>query len=169
MRSSRGFFFSLDVLLFLFIIAFGFTLVFGALPGKVPRTQSILLADSMATFLASTQVEDIQSLISDTATSPELSIFEQAALYIVKGTSPNAFLEEIITRGSTSILPGKYGLEIYIYRYGSPEGAARYFHPSSQGIAQNAELLISSKRVIYFYSKSEGKVIGPYIGEVRLW
>jgi len=154
----------MDVLLFLFIIAFGTVLVLAALPGRAPKTQPLSIADSLASFLATTTTRDVIGYTSGiTFTSLDRTILEQAALFITDGNPDDAkgLVKDVIVK--TNAVPSSYSVRVELELMDE----ALYLRASRS--EDDSEFLISSKRIVFFYDAASGRVIGPSIAEVRIW
>jgi len=162
MRSKRGFFFSLDVLLFLFIITFGAVLVLSTLPARSARAQPLTIADSLATFLATTQTRDVQTHTSGlTFTSLDHPILDQAAVFIDAENPGDAkeYVRQVIE--GANLVPSTYSVRV--------ELMGEILHLGAERSEDDSDFLIASTRIVYFYDKPSGKVIGPHIAQVRIW
>ncbi len=174
MGQRRGFYFSMDVLLFLFIISFGVVLVLAALPGKLPRTQPLVFADSVSSFLATTTTRDVFASADVgqcvrngglSFSSFDYTILEQVTLFVEGGTMEGKtyakdYLGCIIS--GMGIVPKNYGVHIGI------RGVFAY-QPPGQTSQSDADVLVTSTRIVFFYDRQNHKTAGPYVAEVMIW
>lgn len=162
MGSRRGFFFSLDVLLFLFIITFGAVLVLSSLPARSARAQPLTIADSLATFLATTQVRDVMSY------APALpyktldhTILDQALVFMM--TDGKEYAEALVSGViyKAGLVPSTYSVRVTLEN--------EVLYKMSGRSEDDSDFLIATTRIVYFYDKPSGKVYGPEIAQVMIW
>ena len=163
MGSRRGFFFSLDVLLFLFIITFGAVLVLSSLPARSARAQPLTLADSLATFLATTQVRDVESYASGLPYKTlDHTILDQALVFMMTDGGKE-YAKDLVggVINGAGLVPSTYSVRVTL--------KDEVLYEVSGRLEDDSDFLIATTRIVYFYDKPSGKVIGPYTAQVMIW
>lgn len=171
---KRGYFFTLDAALGLFVLAIGVFLITSLYVNVRQPTQVELLSDDLLDFLSNTKIKDFnnayagiggelwqQGIITDT----DNSLLQQVGeLY---ATNKPDIAEKLIQNVSSNAVPAQFNYEVWM------NNAILYpRNPSPQHAASknNAKLLLTSKKITFgILNKSTSDVWGPYKAEVFLW
>jgi len=162
--STRGFFFTTDVLLCIIVLVIGFILVWSSFTEEPPKEQPYFLAEDVSTIMATTRnvdiLDKIRPMVDDgTVTDLEHTMFEQIGEFYVKDDRGAAW--NYTRRFAENILPSQYSIAVLF------ENVTVY--NQTRGVSQEqSAFLLSSKRMVVVVV-NESQLFGPFTGEVRVW
>lgn len=173
---KRGYFFTLDILMALFILVAVFLTIWSSASTQTHVSQPYFLAQDIMNLLQSTKNKDFSaepgviSLISNrNITDYELTVLEQMALFYYEDTvigplgSKTEVLENFTNTILSNVTPPQYSFEFSI------DNRVLYSQLNPLSKEQNdSESLVSSRAIVsVVYNKLD--LSPPYLAEVRVW
>ena len=191
---KRGYFFLIDSILALSVLAVGAFLVFTFYAQQKSSTTVDVLSEDMMSLFADNKISGINNLeiglggtfwssqaVIDCNGGPLTPDYESTALqqiaifynlktstgkecYVTKIANP--FVEKLAKNN----LPKQYNFEFWIND--DALGSRQLIYPSAEQSASksSANVLIPSKKIVYgLLSQDTGQVFGPYSAEVLVW
>ncbi|MBI5388838.1 hypothetical protein HZB01_00485 [Candidatus Woesearchaeota archaeon] len=174
MRTKKGYFFTLDVVIATIVLAVGLYFVLSA-RNEVPYyTTSQYLSEDMITTFSSVQIRDISNnyidyLVNDSnITNLDNTLMEQMGEFYYRQSKGCDFCGSILTNFTREvtrgIIPSNFDYAVLIKEAG--DSYTLIYNSSEQNM--DAVIVISSKRLASgIYNVSE--LWGPYVFEVRVW
>ncbi len=183
----RGYFFLIDSIIALGVLAVGTFLIF-TLYANVPSKEEVtILSDDIMDFFANNKIKDVDNEYvglggtlweeegSDTGLCPgeeltanvENTLLQQVAEFYEKSAGNGCYLElaqKFIDELTKNILPLEYAFEFWM-------NGQLLYPDAEQTDSKNAtKVLIPSKKIVYgILNKETGDMFGPYNAEVLLW
>ena len=171
---KRGYFFVLDAVLGLFVIAIGVFLISSSYVNVPHLTQVGLLADDLLNFLSSTKIKDLNNPYAGiggqlwkqgTITDADNSLLQQIGELYAKNNMDIA--EKFIANVSKEVVPEQFKYEIWV------DAAILYPRmPTDEHIKSknSTKLLLTSKKLTFgIINKTTSDIWGPYRAEVFVW
>ena len=185
--NRRGYFFLIDSIIALGVLAVGTFLIF-TLYANVPSKEEVaILSDDIMDFFANNKIKDVDNEYvglggtlweeegSDTGLCPgeeltanvENTLLQQVAEFYEKSAGNGCYLElaqKFIDELTKNILPLEYAFEFWV-------NGQLLYPDAEQTDSKNAtKVLIPSKKIVYgILNKETGDMFGPYNAEVLLW
>ncbi len=172
--NRRGYFFLIDSILALGILAVGVFLIFTAYTSIPYREEVTILSDDVMDFFANSKIKDINNEYAGLGgilwqagliTNAENTLLQQAAEFYANNESDTA--EKFILNLTVNSLPREFKFEFRI------DNELLYpKNPSQEHLKSKntTTILIPSKRIVYGISnKQTGEMFGPYNAEVLVW
>ena len=170
---KRGYFFTLDATLALFVLVIGVFLVL-SLSADVPQTVQVdFLSKDIMNFISDTKIKDLNNEYggiggelwkSGSITDGENTLLQQLGEFYANNQLDTA---EKFVQNISAIFPDQYKYELWIdntriYPRNAPQG-----HITSKS---NTQLLLTTKKLIFgLTNKTTSSVWGPYKAEVFVW
>ena len=181
--NRRGFFFLVDSMLALGILAVGVFLIFALYAESPSIKESTILSDDVMDFFATNKIKDINNEYAGVGgqlwdegkiTNPENTLLQQIAEFYENddvGTA-TTFIE-VLTK---DVLPPQYDFEVWLYDLKNIDDLEDYedklLYPATEKETSKkaTKVLIPSKKIVYGFSDIEnGIMFGPYTIEVLVW
>ena len=171
---KRGYFFVLDAVLGLFVIAIGIFLISTSYVNVPQLTQVGLLSDDLLNFLSNTKISNLnnpyagiggqlwkQGMITDA----DNSLLQQIGEFYAKNNLDIA--EKFIANVSKDVVPAQFEYEVWM------DGIVLYPRaPTAEHIESknSTKLLLTSKKITFgIINKATSDLWGPYKAEVFVW
>ena len=171
---KRGFFFVLDAVLGLFVIAIGVFLITSSYVNVPQLTQVGLLSDDLLNFLSNTKIKDLNNQYTGiggqlwkqgTITDADNSLLQQIGEFYAKNNLDIA--EKFIANVSKDVVPEQFKYEVWM------NGAVLYPRtPTAEHLKSknSTKLLLTSKKLTFgILNKTTSDLWGPYKAEVFVW
>ena len=148
-KSKKGFYFSMDAILFTSIIILTLTLTFSFYVSKAPSTSNNLYSKDLVNVLSSINIEEINNTYIESLVSSgqikrlENSVLEQIGLFWAEGKTTLA--ANIIENVTDGLIPGNLNYGVYV------DNEEIY----SSGDINTASTLISSKKIVSGIAKDK--------------
>ncbi|MBI2651469.1 hypothetical protein HYX01_03290 [Candidatus Woesearchaeota archaeon] len=171
---KKGYFFVIDAVLALSVLAIGILLAFTLYSNVPSKEQSTVLSEDLMDFLVNNKIKDTDNTYasvngqlwnSGKITNAENTLLQQAAeFYAINELDiANQFIAEL-TKNS---LPSQYTFELWINKKLIYPKEPSQQHQTSKN---QANVLIPSKKIVYgILNKDDGSMFGPYDAEVLVW
>ena len=171
---KRGYFFLLDAMLGLSVIAIGAFLVFSLYINVPEQTQVGFLADDVLNFLSNTKIKDLNNNYAGiggelwkqgTITEPDNSLLQQIGEFYAENNPDTA--EKFIQNISSDAVPSQFRYEVWIDN--------RIVYPKTPSLEHlksknSTGLLLTSKKITFgIMNWTTGSLWGPYKAEVFVW
>ena len=170
---KRGYFFTLDAVLGLFIIVIGVFLITPSYISVPQPTQVGLLSDDLLNFLSNTKIKNLnnpyagiggdlwsQGIITDA----DNSLLQQTGEFYA--TNKLDIADKFISNVTQGVMPQQFRYEVWmngIILYPKTQSAE---HISSR---TNTDLLLTSKKITFGVINATSNIWGPYKAEVYVW
>lgn len=171
---KRGFFFVLDAVLGLFVIAIGVFLITSSYVNVPQLTQVGLLSDDLLNFLSNTKIKDLNNQYAGiggqlwkqgTITDADNSLLQQIGEFYAKNNLDIA--EKFIANVSKDVVPEQFKYEVWM------NGVVLYPRtPAAEHLKSknSTKLLLTSKKLTFgIANKTTSDLWGPYKAEVFVW
>ncbi|MBS3100786.1 hypothetical protein J4204_01490 [Candidatus Woesearchaeota archaeon] len=171
---KRGYFFVLDAVLGLFVIAMGIFIISTSYVNVPQLTQVSLLADDLLVFLSNTKIKDLNNPYAGIGgqlwkdgviTDADNSLLQQVGEFYATNKLDTA--EKFVANVSKDIVPEQFRYEVWI------DGNLIYpRNPAAEHISSknNTALLLTSKKLTFgIMSRTTSSIWGPYKAEVFTW
>lgn len=172
--NKQGYFFLIDSLLALGVLAVGGFLIFFSYTQVPHKEDATILAESLMDFFSNTRIRGINNQYvgmggelwqQGIITNGENTLLQQAgSLYATNGQD---IAEKFIANITQNAIPEQYLFEFWINDTllypGNPSAA----HLDSKN---STRVLIPSRKIVYgFITEETGDLFGPYEAEVLVW
>jgi|TARA_Y100000310_G_scaffold288510_1_gene314175 hypothetical protein len=171
---KRGYFFTLDAALGLFVLTIGVFLIASFYLNVPKPIQVELLSEDLLDFLSNTKIKNLnnpyggiggelwkQGLITD----PDNSLLQQIGEFYA--TDNNAIAEKFIQNISEQVIPSQFNYELWVddvILYPSTLSAE---HIKSRN---DTAILLTSKKITFgIINRTTSDLWGPYKAEVYVW
>lgn len=171
---KRGYFFTLDATLALFVLVIGVFLVMSFILEVPPPAQVGFITGDIMNFLSGTKIKDLNNPYAGIGgelwkqgaiTDYENTLLQQAGEFYYKGKIGLA--EKFLQNVSEPIVPSQFKYEVWI------DNSRVYpINPDSSHITSKdkTNLLLTSKRLTFgVVNKTTSEIWGPYKAEVYAW
>lgn len=171
---KRGYFFTLDATLGLFVLVIGVFLVLSFNIEAPPPVQVGFIANDIMNFLSGTKIKDLnnpyagiggelwkQELITDS----ENTLIQQAGEFYYRQREDLA--EKFLQNVSEQVVPSQFRYEIWLENTRVYPRSPSLEHIHSK---DNTSIMLTSKRLTFgLVNKTVSEVWGPYKAEVFAW
>jgi hypothetical protein len=177
MKQKKGYFFIIDAIIGLFVIAIGVVLIFSIFMYEPSQEQTSLFSFDMMNFLASNKISDINDPYAGPGgilyrngniTDIDSTLLEQMAEFYYRNityvnTNTIPIIDSFVSNISKEATPSTFGFLIKIDNY------TVYNRTGSKAVGLvNSSVIIPSKRLVHgIYNQTQ--LIGPYLCEVIVW
>ncbi|MBI3032963.1 hypothetical protein HYY69_05805 [Candidatus Woesearchaeota archaeon] len=191
-RKKKGYFFTMDSIIALFILVIGMSVIFAFKVSEPPTQQSEIYSLDLMNFLAKTKIKEINDqyvfdlINKDIIRNTENTVLEQLAEFNYRyqkdpASCPGAedclmTAKKLSEKLTAKLVPQQYGFKISIYEPLPPgvvgKGTTTLIYENKQGIKlENARVILPVRRLVHgLYEDAAGaSIYGPYLGEVVLW
>ncbi|MFH0867747.1 MAG: hypothetical protein V1831_00375 [Candidatus Woesearchaeota archaeon] len=172
--NKRGYFFLLDSVIALSVLAVGGFLIFASYT-KTPSTEeATILSEDVMDFFANNEIKDVNNYYSGVGgelwnlgliTDTETTLLQQVGIFYARNELDIA--EQFIAALTKDSFPSQYTFEFWI------NGNLLYPKnpfPEHLKSKNTAKALIPSKKIVYgILDKETGEMFGPYNAEVIVW
>jgi hypothetical protein len=170
-NNSRGYFFLIDSVIALGVLAVGTFLIFTLYVEVPSKEEPVILSDDIMNFFANNKIKDIDNEYASLGgtlwqqgkiTNADYTLLQQVAEFYKNNDLDTAgtFIEEL----TRDVLPYQYRFEFWV------DGQLLYPDTEQTDSKNAAKALIPSKKIVYGISNKEtGEMFGPYNAEVLLW
>jgi len=190
--SKKAYFFLIDSILALGVLAIGAFLIFLAYVNVPSKEQPAILSEDIMDFFADNKIKDVNNpyaglkgTLWETEGGPvgrcpgevltvngDITLLQQVALFYKKSSVNICYLdiaEEFINQLAQKSIPQQYSFEFWII-----DGLLSpiLLYPDTELIAEKnaANVLLPSKKIVFGISDEDtGEILGPYTAEVLLW
>lgn len=186
----RGYFFLIDSIIALGVLAVGTFLIFALYTNVPSKVEVAILSDDVMDFFANNKIRDVDNEYAglggtlwseegrDTGLCPgeeltanlENTLLQQAAEFYEKSAGNSCYLDlaqKFIDELTKNMLPQQYTLEFWM-----DDNLLYPKDPSQEHLdsKSSTEVLIPSKKIVYgILNKETGDMFGPYNTEVLVW
>lgn len=173
-RGRKGYFFLIDSIIALGIIAIGLFAVFTSYSSIPSRQESDILSEDMMDFFSGTKIKDLNNEYagvdgtlwqSGQIDNADNTVLQQLALFYYQNRTDLA--ERMVSNLTHNRIPLQYNFEFRI------EGNTIFpLNQSQQHIdSRNGSMvLIPSAKIVHgFADRNEGELFGPYKAETLVW
>jgi len=170
----RGYFFLIDSLLALGILAIGTILIFTFYLNVPSREGTTILSEDLMDFFANNKIKDIDNSYAGLGgtlwqageiTQADNSLLQQIAEFYKNDKENTA--EQFILELTQNVIPSQYKFEVWIDNLRIYPQTTTPSHDNSK---KSTLVLIPSKRIVYgILNKQTGELFGPYESEVLVW
>ena len=173
MLKKRGYFFTLDATLALFVLVIGVFLVL-SLYVEVPQSAQVdFLSKDIMNFFSDTKIKDLDNKYAGiggdlwkngSITDPENTLLQQVGEFYANSQIDTA---EKFVQNVSDIVPKQYKYEVWIDNTRVFPRDATQEHSNSKS---NTQLLLTSKKLTFgLKNKTTSSIWGPYKAEVFAW
>lgn len=180
--SRKGYFFLIDSMIALGVLAIGVFLVLTLYTDVPPKEEPTILSEDIMDFFTNNKIKDVNNPYAGLGgelwqqgkiTNAENSLLQQVAEFYEKGKLDPAYLdtaETFIIELIEDILPAQYKFEFWI-RDLDVDTLIYPKNPSQEHLdsKESTEVLIPSKKIAYGINQATGDIFGPYTAEVLVW
>ena len=171
---KRGYFFLLDAMMGLSVIAIGVFLVLSLYINAPAQAQVSFLSDDLLNFLSNTKIKDLNNNYAGIGgelwkqgviTDPDNSLLQQVGEFYASNNPDTA--EKFIHNVSSDAVPSQFVYEVWIDN--------KIIYPKTPSVAHlksknNTALLLTSKKLTFgVMNKTTSNLWGPYKAEVFVW
>ncbi|MBL7056005.1 hypothetical protein ISS07_03790 [Candidatus Woesearchaeota archaeon] len=172
--SKKGYFFIIDAVLALGVLAVGLFLIFSAYTKIPPKEQIASLSEDMMDFFTQNKIKDVNNDYAGVGgelwnngkiTNSENTLLQQTAIFYNGGNF--TIMENFVRNLTQNILPVQYVFELRINKtLVYPMGPSQRHNISKN----KTTILIPSRKIVHGFSDSdEEDMFGPYLAEVLTW
>ncbi len=179
----KGYFFLIDSIIALGVLAVGVFLVFALYVNVPPIEQPAILSDDIMDFFANNKIKDVDNAYAGLGgtlwkegkiTNGENTLLQQIGEFYEKSKDDAAYLditEQFIAELIQNVFPKEYSFEFWIHDLGVdtliyPKNPS----PEHLNSKEATEVIIPSKKIVYgILNKETGDMFGPYNAEVLVW
>ena len=171
---KRGYFFTLDAVLGLFIIVIGVFLVTSSYVSVPQPAQVGLLSDDLLNFLSNTKIKNLNNQYAGIGgdlwsqgiiTDADNSLLQQTGEFYAKNNLDIA--DKFLSNVTQGVVPQQFRYEVWM------NGIILYpkIQTSEHKISRNStELLLTSKKITFgVANKTTSNIWGPFKAEVYVW
>ena len=171
---KRGYFFLLDALLGLTVLAIGALLVLSLFINTPSTTQTSLLSDDLLNYFSNTKIKDLNNPYAgiggflwknSTITDRDNSLLQQIGEFYATNNLDTG--EKFIQNISIDVIPQQFKYEVWI------DNTIMYpKNPSQEHLKSknDSKLLLTSKKLTFgIINKTTSVLWGPYKAEVFVW
>lgn len=191
---KRGYFFTLDAMMALFILAIGVFYISATYVNVPQLLQVEFLADDLLNFFSNTIIQNLNNAYAGFGgglwkngyiTTAENSLLQQIGEFYEKNKKNLApapppgqtyldIAEKFIEEVSKGIVPEQYKYEVWIIDSELPGGKLRLYPktttPEHENSKSNTKLLLTSREITFgIINKETGDLWGPYGIELHVW
>ncbi len=168
---KRGYFFLIDSMLALGVIAIGGFLVFSLYAQAPSKAEPAILSEDVMDFFANTKISEVNNPYAGLGgalwaqgkiTNAENSLLQQVGIFYANNDIATArtFIEEL----TKNTLPPQYTFEFWI------DGQLLYPEAEQSQSKNAANVLVPSKKMAYgILNQQTGDLFGPYTAKVLVW
>lgn len=175
--SRKGYFFLIDSMIALGVLAIGVFLVLTLYTDVPPKEEPTILSEDIMDFFTNNKIKDANNPYAGLGgtlwrqgkiTNAENSLLQQMAEFYANNDLDTA--ETFIIQLIENILPTQYKFEFWIHN----SGVDTLIYPKNPSQAhldskEATEVLIPSKKIVYGINQATGEIFGPYTAEVLVW
>jgi|TARA_B100001964_G_scaffold208023_1_gene240304 hypothetical protein len=185
--NKKAYFFLIDALLALGVIAVGTAMVFTLYTNVPSKEQPAILSDDLMDFFANNKIKDVNNeyvglggTLWETEGQPggicngeeliangENTLLQQVAIFYEKSSGNSCYLnlvKKFILKLTENTLPTQYGFEFWM------DDQLLYPETEQTVSKSKTKVLIPSKKIAYGIMNQEtGDMFGPYNAEVLVW
>lgn len=183
--SRKGYFFLIDSILALGVLAIGAFLIFTSYISVPSKDEPAILSEDLMDFFANNKIKDVNNLevglggtywseteVTDCngepiTPNPENTLLQQAGNLYEKSKGDSCYLDiarTFISKLTQKSLPPRYSFEFWI------DSQLIYPDTEQTDSKNKAEVLIPSKKIAYGIMNQElGDMFGPYNAQVLAW
>lgn len=185
--NKKAYFFLIDALLALGVIAVGTAMVFTLYTNVPSKEQPAILSDDLMDFFANNKIKDVNNeyvglggTLWETEGQPggicngeeliangENTLLQQVAIFYEKSSGNSCYLnlvKKFILNLTENTLPTQYGFEFWM------DDQLLYPETEQTVSKSKTKVLIPSKKIAYGIMNQEtGDMFGPYNAEVLVW
>ena len=168
--SKRGYFFLIDSMLALGVIAIGGFLVFSLYTKPQSKAEPAILSEDVMDFFANTKISEVDNPYAGIGgtlwtqgkiTNAENSLLQQVGIFYANNdiAIASTFIEEL----TINTVPQQYKFEFWIN--------SQLLYPATESDSKTAaKVLIPSKKMVYgILNPQTGDLFGPYTAKVIVW
>ena len=185
--NKKGYFFIIDAVLALGVLAVGAFLIFASYTDVSSKGNPSLLSEGIMDFFANNKIKDIDNKYAglsgtlwtdegkegglcagvELTANAENTLLQQIAIFYEKSSDNGCYLnlaEKFILKLTENVLPQKYEFELWM--------DDQLLYPSTEQTDSKdaAEYLIPSKKIVFgILNQETGDMFGPYNAEVFAW
>ena len=185
--NKKGYFFIIDAVLALGVLAVGAFLIFTSYTDISSKDDPTILSEGIMDFFANNKIKDIDNKYAglsgtlwtdegkegglcagvELTANAENTLLQQIAIFYEKSSDNSCYLnlaEKFILKLTENVLPQKYEFELWM--------DDQLLYPSTEQTDSKdaAEYLIPSKKIVYgILNQETGDMFGPYNAEVFVW
>ena len=170
----KGYFFLIDSILALGVLAVGGFLILFSYTQAPHKEDAAILAESLMDFFSNTKIEGTNNQYAGIGgvlwqqgaiTNGKNTLLQQAGIFYAAGKKDTA--EKLIANITQNAVPGQYLFEFWINDTLIYPGNPTAGHLGSKN---STRVLIPSRKIVYgFISEETGDLFGPYEAEVMVW
>ena len=190
--NKKGYFFVIDALIALGVLAIGVFLVFTFYANVPSKEQPAILSGSIMDFFANNKIKDVDNLYAglggslwededadgglcygeELIANGEITLLQQIAIFYEKSSGNSCYfdpdtedlIERFIRNLVENILPPQYKFEFWM------DDQLLYPETEQTVSKSKTKVLIPSKKIAYGIMNQEtGDMFGPYNAEVLVW
>jgi len=169
--NRRGYFFLIDSVLALIVLAMGAFLIFSLYSNVPQKEEPAILSDDLMDFFANSKIKDIDNPYAGLGgelwnlgliNNSENTLLQQLAEFYGNNNLDEA--EQFILELTNESLPSQFKFEFWM------DGQLLYPDTEQTDSKNAAKVLLPSKKIVYGISnKDTGDMFGPYNAEVIVW
>ena len=185
--NKKGYFFIIDAVLALGVLAVGAFLIFTSYTDISSKEDPTILSEGIMDFFANNKIKDIDNKYAglsgtlwtdegkegglcagvELTANAENTLLQQIAIFYEKSSDNSCYLnlaEKFILKLTENVLPQKYEFELWM--------DDQLLYPSTEQTDSKdaAEYLIPSKKIVFgILNQETGDMFGPYNAEVFAW
>lgn len=179
--NRRGYFFLIDSMIALGVLAIGVFMIFTLYVQVPSESQVTVLSEDIMDFFANNKIKDVDNAYAGLGgtlwqqgriTNAENTLLQQLAEFYKKSELDSTYLdmaEQFIIELTVNTLPAQYKFEFWIHDL-DVDTRIYPLSPSQEHLDSKdaTEILIPSKKIVYGLDQDEN-MFGPYGVEVLLW
>ena len=173
MRSRKGLFFTIDVVLAILVMVIGLVVIFSAYLDTPTYIQPRSLSSTLMNFLASTEVDELnipgmlQYAYDGTIENPQDTILIALGKLYAKGGQEEA-MRSIVANVTyeNGLVIAPYNFAVFIDKDTNHEGPI--YNSSDWREIRETDTVVTSKRIIAGLNSSQ-RIWGPFVAEVWVW